>query len=68
MSIKALNWEQPKYPLTDEQINRMCLYPCHGILVGNKKEQSTERQCNVSEPWKPYVNPQNHEDNKELLF
>ena len=42
---------KPKvHQLTNEFIN--VVYPYNGILLSNKKELSTDKCCNLDEPWK----------------
>lgn len=65
--IKILIWKQPKYPLMDERIQKMC-YVCVYIhicahtqwkLLGHKKMKS----CMVG-PWGDYVDTSEAEKDK----
>lgn len=47
--------ETTQKSITDEQINKMWyIYPYNRILLGHKKEQSTDICYNMDEHWKHY--------------
>ena len=65
--ITAKRWKQPKYPLTDEWINKWniiflfilkyteYIIPYNGILFGHEKEWSIDTCYSMDELWKHYV-------------
>ena len=45
--VVALNWKQPKYTLTDESIDKLCLY--NGMIPAKKKEWTINTSTSMVE-------------------
>ena len=45
----AEKWKQPKYPSTEERINRV-FYPHDGIVFSHRKAMSTDSCSDMDEP------------------